>query len=464
MLNISDNRIHEQIEEDRYTSFGQVLNPKLALSLAMWLIGFLVLFVLVLFMPWTQNIQAQGAITTLKPSQRPQTIVSTLAGRIEHWYVAEGDTVQRGDTIVYLSEIKDEYFDPQLLPRTQLQLDAKKNASQAYSQKADALSNQMLALRGAMELKIAELENKVSQARFKIQADSIDLIAAGVADSVAILQLARWQNLFKLDLRSRTELEKMRKSRQEVQAKFIAQQNKLAQSKLAYANTKIQLANVRNEYREKLSKAESDRQSALSSQFDTDAQISKMENQYSNYEQRTSFRYIISPQDGFINRALKPGLGETVKEGEGVVTIVPLNTQLAADIYIRPVDLPLVKRGQSVRLEFDGWPAIIFGSGWPGASFGTFEGNVYSVENNISENGLYRVLIAEADSTFEPWPELLRVGSGVKAFALLNDVPVWYELWRQLNGFPPEYYAGPNADKQKGTSKANPANTKDKKK
>ena len=23
---------------------------------------------------------------------------------------------------------------------------------------------------------------------------------------------------------------------------------------------------------------------------------------------------------------------------------------------------------------------------------------------------------------------------------MLGNVPVWYELWRQLNGFPPEYY------------------------
>ena len=150
---------------------------------------------------------------------------------------------------------------------------------------------------------------------------------------------------------------------------------------------------------------------------------------------------------------MKPGIGETVKEGEAIVSIVPLDVQLAAEIYIRPVDLPLVKKGQTLRLEFDGWPAIIFGSGWPAASFGTFGGQVYAVENNISKNGLYRVLIEEEDSILEPWPEPLRVGSGVKAFALLNDVPVWYELWRQLNGFPPEYYTGPESIKSSDSKK-----------
>jgi hypothetical protein len=28
--------------------------------------------------------------------------------------------------------------------------------------------------------------------------------------------------------------------------------------------------------------------------------------------------------------------------------------------------------------------------------------------------------------------------------ALLKDVPIWYELWRRLNGFPPEYYVAEN--------------------
>jgi hypothetical protein len=31
----------------------------------------------------------------------------------------------------------------------------------------------------------------------------------------------------------------------------------------------------------------------------------------------------------------------------------------------------------------------------------------------------------------------LRQGSGVLGWTMLDDVPIWFELWRQLNGFPP---------------------------
>ncbi|MGB5387644.1 MAG: biotin attachment protein, partial [Eudoraea sp.] len=46
------------------------------------------------------------------------------------------------------------------------------------------------------------------------------------------------------------------------------------------------------------------------------------------------------------------------------------------------------------------------------------------------------------------WPKDLRVGSGAYTIALLEDVPIWFELWRQLNGFPPNYYQ-PNGDMSK---------------
>ncbi len=442
MLNISDNRINQEVISSEYGAFSKVFSPKLVQALTYWLIGFIVFIICVLFLPWTQNIAARGNLTTLRPGQRPQTIESTVAGRIEHWYVNEGDSIQKGDTILYLSEIKDEYFDPELLGRTKAQIDAKVQSANAYNDKALSLYQQIEALEASMILKIDMARNKVTQSRFKVSADSIDLRAAQVSDSVAILQLARWDTLFKQDLKSRTDLEKMRKIRQEANAKLIAQENKLAESRVALTNATVAFNNVRNEFQEKLAKAESDRQSALSDRFDTEAQIQKMENQLTNYSQRAGFRYIRAPQDGIINKALKPGIGETVKEGEAVVSIVPKEVQLAAEIFVRPVDVPLIKKGQQVRLEFDGWPAIIFGSGWPDATFGTFGGKVFAVENNISDNGLYRVLVEEAHPDTEPWPALIRVGSGVNSFALLNDVPVWYEIWRKLNGFPPQYYTG----------------------
>lgn len=438
MLNISPNRIDEDIINGPYTSFDKILNMPLARNLAYWLGGILLGLILILFMPWTQNIQATGNLTTLQPDERPQTIHSTIDGRIEAWYVNEGDTVNRGDTIVFLSEIKDEYFDPRLVERTQEQAAAKANAVEAYRDKANALARQIQNLNAAMELKVNQLQNKVQQGQLKVISDSNALERADVALNIAEIQFRRADTLYKRDIYSRAEWEEKRNKVQEARAKRVEQSNKLDIARNELANAEIELRNVRNEYGEKIAKAESDRQSAISAGQDAQASVAKLNNQVSNYEQRVRFRYILAPQDGFINRALKPGIGETVKSGEAIVSILPIHYHLAAEIFLRPVDLPLIRRGEKVRLEFDGWPAIVF-SGWPNASFGTFGGIVYAVETNISPNGKYRVLI-EPDPNDEPWPELLRPGAGTNGFALLNDVPLWYELWRQLNGFPPNFY------------------------
>jgi hypothetical protein len=132
------------------------------------------------------------------------------------------------------------------------------------------------------------------------------------------------------------------------------------------------------------------------------------------------------------------GLGETVKEGEAIVSIMPANATLAVEMYVKPIDLPLIAQGNRVNLIFDGWPAFVF-SGWSNLTFGTYEATVFGIDNNIGANGHYRVLLAPQETT-KPWPEALRPGGGAQCIALLEDVPLWYELWRQLNSFPPDFY------------------------
>ena len=134
-----------------------------------------------------------------------------------------------------------------------------------------------------------------------------------------------------------------------------------------------------------------------------------------------------------------------VKEGEMIAEIVPTTFNYAAELFISPMDLVLMNKGQRVTLIFDGFPAMVF-SGWPAASYGIFVGEVTAVETNLSENGKFRVLVTQ-NSTERQWPSELKIGTGVQGFALLKNVSIWYELWRQINGFPPEYYKKASSSK-----------------
>lgn len=447
MLNITNNRIENWVDVKKYKSAVVFEDNKgyQNIKKTIWVLG--ILLIVFLFLPWTQNVSGHGAVTTLKPNQRPQSIQTIIGGRIEKWYVQEGDFVKKGDTIIFISETKEDYLDPNLVENTGNQVKAKENAVSSYSDKVIALEKQINAIQSEKNLKLKQAQNKLKQAYLKVQSDSIDFEASKTQLKIAKTQYNRSVNLNKEGLKPMTDVEEKRVKLQESEAKIITQENKYIASKNEVLNATMELNRISAEYAEKNAKASSDKQSALSSQYDTEAQVNKLKNQFKNYQIRNGMYYITAPQDGYVNRALQSGIGETLKEGTSIVSIMPANFEIAVETYIDPVNFPLINKGEKVRVWFDGWPTIVF-SGWPGVSFGTFGGVIVAKENFISPNGKYRVLIAP-DPKDKEWPKQLSIGAGTQTLALLNDVPIWFEIWRTLNGFPPNFYEPTSTEKTK---------------
>lgn len=438
MLDISNVQSLKKLDLYKFESGNMVMHRKHFKYFNRFLVAFAILIVVFLFLPWTQNITGNGNVTTLTPDQRPQTLQSPIPGKLEQWFVREGDFVKKGDTLLRISEIKNEYFDPNLIPRTTLQIDAKESAVDAYAFKVGALDNQIAALDSERAIKSRQAQNKLLQSRQKVVGDSIDLVAARTNLQIARVKNQRSQELFDEGIDPLAKLEDTRLKLQETEAKAVGAEQKLLQSRNDVLNAQLELGRIVQEYADKVAKARSDQFSAQSSQFDTEAQVSKLETDRTNYEIRTSLYFVTAPQDGFINKAIIGGIGETFKEGDPLVNIMPANYDLAVETFVEPLDLPLIHLGEKVRVQFDGWPAIIF-SGWPNVSYGTYGATVVAVEQFISPNGKYRILLAP-DQTDHEWPAALRPGSGTYTIALLEDVPIWYELWRRLNGFPPNFY------------------------
>ena len=399
---------------------------------------FLMVLIIVLFLPWTQNVSGRGYVTTLSPDKRPQTIQSQIPGRIEQWFVQEGDQVSKGDTIMRISEVKSEYFDTELVQRTGEQLGSKKEALQAYNQKSDALRSQIIALEQERILKLNQSRSKVVQSILKAASDSLKLIASEANIDIARIRMDREKSLFDQGLKSAKDVESRTMILRAAESDYVGAQNDFDNAKNQVAIDQFEIRRLDANYADKIAKTKSELASARSASFEAEIEVSKLENTLTNYTMRRGLEYILAPQDGFINKAIKGGIGETFKEGESLVSIMPLDYALAVETYVRPIDMPLMHIGEKVRVEFDGWPAIVF-SGWPNASLGTYGAKVVAMDRFISDNNMYRILLAP-DLEDRPWPEQVRVGSGARTIALLSDVPIWFELWRQLNGFPPNYY------------------------
>ncbi len=444
MLKISTKTSHleENLFKERLNALDVLRTPRASQVITYWLLGFLLVFTAVLFLPWQQNIRAEGFVTTLRPEDRPQTVESAISGRIKEWKVIEGQYVNKGDTILLLSEVKEKFFDPELLKRISEQLKAKQEGIGGYESKIVALNNQVAALQEGMELSIEKGRNKLKQSNLKLISDSTDLEVEKIQFQISKAQLVRQEELYKQGLVALTALETRRLKFQESSAKVVSLENKVLMARNEILNARIELSSLRAEYTDKISKSASDKSSAISSLAEATGEFSKMTNEYANMRIRNDQYSLLAPQDGYVVKTMRAGIGEIIKENEAVVSVMPNEPQVAVSLYVKAMDISLLSIGRHTRIEFDGWPALQF-SGWPSITIGTFGGEVAVMDYVDSKEGKYRILV-KPDDTDEDWPARVRQGSGVRGWVMLDDVPVWYEIWRQLNGFPPTMQAQPD--------------------
>ncbi|MEQ1585199.1 MAG: HlyD family efflux transporter periplasmic adaptor subunit [Cyclobacteriaceae bacterium] len=413
MLKISSKSVEKMMPQDRLYSLRSLDTPQAGKILARWLMGIGVIFLIVLFLPWQQNIRGNGKVTALSPSNRPQTIETIIAGRIQKWKVREGQLVNKGDTIAIVSEVKEKYFDPQFLVRLREVIASKEKSLNSKDLKAQSLRKQITALEAGMR-------TKTNQAKAKLEAERVRF-------SNAKNQYERNKKLFEAGNIPLTKFQDIEYKYQGAEADFV--------------NAEIEIDRVQAEYLDKINKAESDLNNTLAEQFDTQADLAKLRNELVNMEIRSQQYFILAPQNGYVVKATQAGIGETIKEGDPVCTIMPQSDDVAVEMYVKAMDVPLISKGRRVRIEFDGFPALQF-SGWPSVSVGSFGGLVEVIDYVNTKPGEFRILVVP-DKNDDAWPKQIRNGSGTQGWVMLDSVPVWYEIWRQLNGFPPSLYEEP---------------------
>ncbi len=428
MLNISRNDIDKQVSPEVLQTFEKTSITGTIRQFVKWTSILSVATLILLFIPWTQNISGYGKITNYDPAVRPQDVQSPIPGRIAQWFVREGDTVQAGDTLAYLTEIDPSYFDPNLLDRIDQEMNAKQLAADAYLEKANAQAQQVEALEASLRIKRRELD-------LKIVSDSADLQAAAVNVELAERQYLRADTLFKDGIKSRYELEQRQQKYQDAQAKYTSATNK-------YQQSIAERARAEADYAEYIAKARSEQFTAISSREAALAEVAKLENRRSTVEVRQSFHTVRAPQDGVVARIYIRGIGENIKAGTPIAELFPTSDDRAVEVYVRAMDMPLLREGHLGQIEFEGFPALAI-SGEPNLTFGTYDAHVAVIQQTPESNGMFRVLLRPS----EQWPERLPFGTGARAYILLDEVPVWYELWRQVNGFPADAYPAPSTTK-----------------
>ncbi len=408
-------------------------------SVRLLLIGFLLL----MFVPWTQTITVSGQLSAYSPYERPQDIEAQITGRLKKWHVYEGVRVKQGELILELDDIDPSFMAPELLSLLEQQKVALEQTRTAALDRARQLEKRIGEMENLVKAAIPSAEARVVEAENRVRAAEQRIIGAKVAFDTAELNVDRHRQLSTQGLVSQRELELT------IQA-AIASKAELkgaeAQLKEAQQNMKalgFGRDQISAEVLQRLLDAEAARAHALSEAAKAADQLASISLRLSNATQRRINSRIVAPIDGTVVKMAQVGVGETVRQGDKLVRISPTSEDKAAELTADGLDAPLLNPGRKVRLLFYGIPAIPLPA-WPELMAGTYGGIIKVVDQVDDGRGNFRFWVVP-DPQDRPWPEQIHVRQGTKVmgWVILNRVPLWYELWRRFNLFPPDYQEGP---------------------
>lgn len=372
----------------------------------------LAIILLMCLIPWQQTIISTGKVSALDPNNRPQSIQAPIEGRIQKIHVQEGQYLKKGQIVLELEDLQQNFLAPNLQNLTAQQYQAQLSQQNSIQQKISILNNNFRNI-------AINFENQLQEQRQLNQTLKTN-------QEVALLNLQRQQNLYKQKLISQRELELAQRVHTQAQNTYKQGLIKLNTLESAFNlqtnNIQVQLATSQAELQT------------------NQAKLSQTNIQQQSIQQRSQLQVIKSPINGYLTNLHKLGIGETVQPNDKIATIVPLVRDQAVELLVRDIDIPFIKVGDPVRLQFAGWPTMHF----PGLSHtvnvGTFGGIVQVIDSLSNNNGKFRIIVIPdpEESKTKPWPHPYYLKAGLRAtgWVILRTVPLGYELWRNFNGFP----------------------------
>ncbi|VTT98648.1 secretion protein : Multidrug resistance efflux pump OS=Terriglobus roseus (strain DSM 18391 / NRRL B-41598 / KBS 63) GN=Terro_1166 PE=4 SV=1: Biotin_lipoyl_2: HlyD_3 [Gemmataceae bacterium] len=396
--------------------------------------------------PWVQTVHGTGRAIAFKPSQRPQFVASPIEGRVKKWHVVEGDRVRAGQLLVELVD-----NDPMILERLREQETlALQRLTLAEGRVADHESR-LAFIKGEQEVLVAEAGFRIEQAEAQILVTLQELERAR-------FDLKREELAF--DRMSRLSASKVGEVVSKDQVEEAERKRDLARAQVPLVEARIKLAGKtldgakaqRAATEQRTSAAIQTEEAAVKSARGEQASVRQQYNTIRTQVERQANQRVYATVDGTVFRVLANAEagGQLVRPGERLAVLVPEvkstgegegltpdpHPGIVAELFIDGNDLPLVRVGDRVLLQFEGWAAVQFAA-YPEAAVGTFEGRVYLVDPTAEGQGSFRILVEPAPG--EAWPDeaFLRQGVRAQGWVILGEVRLGYEVWRLLNGFPP---------------------------
>lgn len=383
---------------------------------------------LMLLAPWRQTAVGTGRVLAYSPNERELEIQAPIQGRVVRWHFQEGDRVQGDDIIVELAD-----NDPQVIQRYEFERDAVRRRIEAIDASIEALVGRVESLKQVKRLTLAAADARIQMARSRARAAELKWEAAQAKQRAAELQVERMTTLADEGLESQRNRELAVRDVAEARAGTLEARANLEAARADQAAEQAGREGSASDLDAKIASARDGLQAARAKRAGAEETLAKVERDLA----RQRSLVIRAPRAGMLTRVRAREQSAFVKQGERIAVLIPETDRRAVELSISGIDAPLIVAGEAVQLQFEGWPAIQLG-GWPQAAVGTFTGEVAFVDAQATPTGRFRAVVVPTEESDWPAPEVLRQGNRANGWVLLKQVTLGYELWRRLNGFPPD--------------------------
>ncbi|HTJ58448.1 MAG TPA: HlyD family type I secretion periplasmic adaptor subunit [Devosiaceae bacterium] len=364
-----------------------------------------------------------GAVITsgyLSSSSAPKEIQSAQTAVVKAILAKDGDVVHAGQPLMQLDDTA---------ARSQLSIDTKsrdQSAARIARLEAEALGQRSVtfppelmargsdpdvaaAMRAESELFRVRLEAYTSQLeQLSQQANQIDAQVKGVNGQIAAanqqfdLITSEVQNLQKLraqDLVAQSQLSDMQRD-------LATVEGARAQYYSTIASSEAQQAGLRGQISELTAKRMSD---AAEQQRETQGQYDEASEKQIADRMTVQQFLLTSPQDGVVTDLKVHTIGGVVSTTESLMTIVPGNDKLIAELEVSPRDVQKIHLGQEADLHF---------TSMGGSSAPEYSGEVTFVAPDLvydQRTGVphFVVRVAVKDPINEPGKQLRKLGPGM---------------------------------------------------
>lgn len=404
------------------------------------------------FVPWQQTSLGRGRVIAYAPVERQQTIDAAVDGRVAKWHVQEGSRVEIGDSIVDIID-----NDPEILARLGAERDAVVARIDAAHARVAAIDKRILAMGSSQTSAVLAAGQRSQMGGDRLAAAKHAVEAAKAAAKAAELNFDRQTALFEKGLTAKRTVELAEAEEARTRTDVDRAEAAMSAARSERSALSADVEKVDNDSLASISDAHAARASAESEIASARVELTRIDGRLA----RQQTQHVKARAAGTILRVIARQGAEIVKAGDPVALFVPDTADRAVEMWIPGNDVNLVHPGRRVRLQFEGWPAVQF-SGWPSAAVGTYGGTVAFVDPTDDGQGRFRVVVVPDSGGAWPHHTNLRQGTRTYGWVLLERVTLGYELWRQFNGFPPEWTG---TDKAAATDKSTDKSTdKEKKK